>query len=93
MQEMVVGDALEVVGKEVDVLLEDLVHLVEVTGVTDVTGVTEVTGDTDVTGVTAETEIADADLIDVIVMDVILVGRLATARKLVINANNGILNS
>ena len=41
--------------------------------------------------VTAETEIADADLITV--MDVILVGRLATARKLVINANNGILNS
>ena len=81
MQEMVVGDALEVVGKEVDVLLEDLVHLVEVTGVTDVTEVI------------AETEIADADLIDVTVMDVILVGRLATARKLVINANNGILNS
>ena len=87
MQEMVVGDALEVVGKEVDVLLEDLVHLVEVTKVTDVTGVTEVPE------VTAETEIADADLIDVTVMDVILVGRLATARKLVINANNGILNS
>ena len=87
MLEMVVGDALEVVGKEVDVLLEDLVHLVEVTGVTDITGVTEVPE------VTAETEIADADLIDVIVMDVILVGRLATARKLVINANNGILNS
>ena len=87
MQEMVVGDALEVVGKEVDVLLEDLVHLVEVTGVTDVTGVSEVPE------VTAETEIADADLIDVTVMDVILVGRLATARKLVINANNGILNS
>ena len=84
---MVVGDALEVVGKEVDGLLEDLVHLVEVTGVTDVTGVTEVPE------VTAETEIADADLIDVTVMDVILVGRLATARKLVINANNGILNS
>ena len=81
MQEMVVGDALEVVGKEVDVLLEDLVHLVEVTGVTDVTEVI------------AETEIADADLIDVTVMDFILVGRLATARKLVINANNGILNS
>ena len=87
MQEMVVGDALEVVGKKLDVWLEDLVHLMEVTGVTDVTG------DTDVTGVTAETEIADADLIDVTVMDVILVGRLATARKLVINANNGILNS
>ena len=87
MQEMVVGDALEVVGKEVDVLLEDLVHLVEVTGVTDVTGVSEVPE------VTAETGIADADLIDVTVMDVILVGRLATARKLVINANNGILNS
>ena len=87
MQEMVVGDALEVVGKEVDVLLEDLVHLVEVTGVTDITGVTEVPE------VTAETEIADADLIDVTVMDVILVGRLTTARKLVINANNGILNS
>ena len=87
MQEMVVGDALEVVGKEVDVLLEDLVHLVEVTGVTDITG------DTEVPEVTAETEIADADLIDVTVMDVILVGRLATARKLVINANNGILNS
>ena len=87
MQEMVVGDALEVVGKEVDVLLEDLVHLVEVTGVTDITGVTEVPE------VTAETEIADADLIDVTVMDVILDGQLATARKLVINANNGILNS
>ena len=87
MQEMVVGDALEVVGKGVDVLLEDLVHLVEVTGVTDVTGVSEVPE------VTAETEIADADLIDVTVMDVILVGRLATARKLVINANNGISNS
>ena len=68
MQEMVVGDALEVVGKKLDVWLEDLVHLV-----------------------TAETEIADADLITV--MDVILDGRLATARKLVINANNGILNS
>ena len=81
MQEMVVGDALEVVGKKLDVWLEDLVHLVEVTGVTDVTEVI------------AETEIADADLIDVTVMDVILVGRLATARKLVVNANNGILNS
>ena len=41
MQEMVVGDALEVVGKEVDVWLEDLVHHV-VIGVIKVTDVTEV---------------------------------------------------
>ena len=73
MQEMVVGDVLEVVGSDHHVLLEVV--------------------DMEVPKVTAETKIADVDIIDVTVMDVILDGQLATARKLVINANNGILNS
>jgi len=69
MQEMVVGDVLEVVGSDHHVLLEVV--------------------DMEVPKVTAETKIADVDIIDVTVMDVILDGQLATARKLVINANNG----
>ena len=73
MQEMVVGDVLELVGSDHHVLLEVV--------------------DMEVPKVTAETKIADVDIIDVTVMDVILDGQLATARKLVINANNGILNS
>ena len=73
MQEMVVGDVLEVVGSDHHVLLEVV--------------------DMEVPKVTAETKIADVDIIDVTVMDIILDGQLATARKLVINANNGILNS
>ena len=73
MQEMVVGDVLEVVGSDHHVLLEVV--------------------DMEVPKVTAETKIADVDIIDITVMDVILDGQLATARKLVINANNGILNS
>ena len=73
MQEMVVGDVLELVGSDHHVLLEVV--------------------DMEVPKVTAETKIADVDIIDVTVMDIILDGQLATARKLVINANNGILNS
>ena len=63
MQEMVVGDVLELVGSDHHVLLEVV--------------------DMEVPKVTAETKIADVDIIDITVMDVILDGQLATARKLV----------
>ena len=49
------------------------------------------TGVADITEVTVETKIADAHVGDVTAIIIIL--QIIFARKLVINANNGILNS
>ena len=74
MQEMVVGDVLELVGSDHHVLLEVV--------------------DMEVPEVTVETKIADVGVGDVYVIIIDgAIGWPGIARKLVINANNGILNS